>query len=108
MMNKILVIEDNKAMLKMLKEILTEKGYQVEGAKDSSTADLLLKNQVAFLTDQGLNYDLVIEIDNKLLRCQVKTTQKMRMITKKSKPIYFFHIKRVGKDGNRQYEFRNN
>jgi len=66
-------------------------------------ADLLLQGQKCFLTDQGLNYDVVVEVDDKLIRGQVKTTQKMRVLHQSARPIYFFHIRRAGKGGKRQY-----
>lgn len=39
-------------------------------------ADLLLAGKVAFPTDQGLPYDLVVENDGVLIRIQVKATAK--------------------------------
>lgn len=44
-MEKILVVEDNKAMQEMLISILGEKGYEVKGADDVSTGMLLLKKE---------------------------------------------------------------
>jgi DNA-binding NtrC family response regulator len=44
-MNKILVVEDNKAMREMLENILQEKGYEVKSAGDVSSAMLLLKSE---------------------------------------------------------------
>jgi len=67
-------------------------------------ADLLLQGQKCFLTDQGLNYDVVVEVDDKLIRGQVKTTQKMRVLHQSARPIYFFHIRRAGNGGKRQYK----
>lgn len=66
-------------------------------------ADLLLQGQKCFLTDQGLNYDVVVEIGDKLIRGQVKTTKKTRVLNQSARPIYFFHIRRAGKGGKRQY-----
>ncbi|GAG49645.1 unnamed protein product, partial [marine sediment metagenome] len=66
-------------------------------------ADLLLQGQKCFLTDQGLNYDVVVEINDKLIRGQVKTTKEMRVLHQNARPIYFFHIRRAGKGGIRQY-----
>lgn len=42
-MNKLLVVEDNKAMREMLENILREKGYEVKTAEDVSTALARLK-----------------------------------------------------------------
>jgi len=50
-MAKILVVEDNKAMLEMFTSILAEKGYEIKGAEDVSHALLLFKKE---------NFDLII------------------------------------------------
>ena len=50
-MEKILIVEDNPAMLEMLSNIIAEKGYITGTAADVSTAMLLLKKE---------NYDLII------------------------------------------------
>jgi DNA-binding NtrC family response regulator len=44
-MDKLLVVEDNKAMREMLASILEEKGYTVKSAEDVSDAMLLLKKE---------------------------------------------------------------
>lgn len=44
-MNKLLVVEDNKAMREMLEHILLEKGYNVKTAKDVSTGMAMLKSE---------------------------------------------------------------
>ena len=44
-MNKLLVVEDNKAMREMLVNILLEKGYEVKSAETVSCALLLLKSE---------------------------------------------------------------
>lgn len=66
-------------------------------------ADLLLKGEKCFMTDQGINYDLVVERTGKLLRCQVKTTTKPMLNDQRYAPIYHYHIKRAGKSGKREY-----
>jgi len=65
--------------------------------------DLLLKGYQAYDTAQGVGYDVVVDVDNKLVRLQVKTTMKMRLITQRANPIYFFQIKRSGKNGIKFY-----
>jgi len=45
-MNRVLLIEDNRSMRQMLESILREKGYRVQGAKDTGTAELLLKKEL--------------------------------------------------------------
>lgn len=66
-------------------------------------ADLLLNGVQAFDTGQAAGYDLVAEVDNKLVKIQVKTTSKKRILRQSANPIYFFHIKRTGKNGNKFY-----
>ena len=66
--------------------------------------DLLSKGYKCFLTGQGLNYDLVIDIDGRLIRLQVKTTQKPGRISKAyATSTYLFHVRRAGKGGKRLY-----
>lgn len=67
-------------------------------------ADLLLKGIQAFPTDEGMSYDVVADTNGKLIKLQVKTTQKKRILAQSSHPIYFFHIKRAGKNGARFYK----
>ncbi len=67
-------------------------------------ADLLLNGFEAFGTAQGMNYDVVLETGNRLLKLQVKTTAKKRITVARANPIYFFHIKRAGKNGIRHYK----
>lgn len=65
--------------------------------------DLLSKGYQAFDTGEGINFDVVFELNNKLVRLQVKTTQKMRILHNHANPIYFYHIKRSGKNGTKFY-----
>ena len=66
-------------------------------------ADLLCRGVQAFDTGEGVNYDVVADCGGKLIRLQVKTTQKMRVLHTHANPIYFFHLKRTGKNGNKFY-----
>lgn len=66
--------------------------------------DLLSRGIQAFDTAEGVSFDVVAEYNGKLIRLQVKTTQRMRKIREDSNPIYFFHIKRAGKNGARFYD----
>ena len=69
--------------------------------------DLLLKGYQCFDSGQGVSYDLVFEHNDKLIRVQVKTTESPKEwisnIYSKKTPSYFFHIKRAGKNGLRNY-----
>ena len=71
-------------------------------------ADLLLKGYQCFDSGQGANYDLIMENNNgKLLKIQVKTTEKIKQWdknTNKKNASYFFHTKRCGKNGIKQYK----
>ncbi len=67
-------------------------------------ADLLLKGVEAFETGEGVGYDVVFDLNGKLIKLQVKTTEKKRILAQSSHPIYFFHIKRAGKNGARFYQ----
>ena len=67
-------------------------------------ADLLLNGVEAFGTGEGTNYDVVADDNGKLIKIQVKTTQKMRILRDNSHPIYFYHIKRTGKGGTKFYK----
>lgn len=65
-------------------------------------ADLLLKGYRAFLSDQGLPYDLLVDIDNHLIRIQVKSTCFAKNVNAKGRNpriAYNFSIRRRGKNG---------
>jgi len=68
-------------------------------------ADLILKGFIAFLTDQGLPYDVIVDVNGKLLKCQVKTTTKPRIIPQREKETqaYIFNIKNHGKKNDKIY-----
>ncbi len=68
-------------------------------------ADLILKGFVAFPSEQGLPYDLILDNGTKLIKVQVKTTEKYKSIPQRSHELkaYIFNIKRAGKDGKTRY-----
>lgn len=68
-------------------------------------ADLLLDGWRAFLTDQYCPYDLAVEVDNRLIRLQVKATRASKPIPQRSTyvPAYQWHVRRAGKGGVRVY-----
>lgn len=68
-------------------------------------ADLILKGFVAYPSEQGLPYDVVIDTGNNLLRIQVKTTSKYKKIPQRQKEsyAYIFNIKRHGKNNTTRY-----
>jgi len=61
-------------------------------------ADLILKGFVAFPSEQGLPYDVLLDTGNRLIRVQVKTTSGVRVVPQRNKDTkaYVFSIKRHG------------
>lgn len=68
-------------------------------------ADLLLAGWRAFLADQYCPYDLAVEVENRLIRIQVKATRNARPTPQRSTyvPAYMWHVRRAGKGGARVY-----
>ena len=68
-------------------------------------ADLILKGFVAFPSEQGLPYDVILDNGDKMLRVQVKTTTGPRVVPQRLKEskAYVFSIKRAGKDKKTRY-----
>ena len=68
-------------------------------------ADMLTKGYNAYLSDQGLPYDVIADINGSLYKIQVKTTSKYRAVPQRKirTPAYLFWIKRKGKNGNKVY-----
>ena len=69
-------------------------------------ADLIMKGFIAFPSEQGLPYDVLLDTGKKLLKVQVKTTEKTRLVQQRNNPIpaYIFNIKRAGSNGKTRYE----
>lgn len=68
-------------------------------------ADLIMQGYRAFLSDQGLPYDILVDVDGGFVRVQVKATRKPKNPSPehRSSPGYFFHLRRAGKGGRRRY-----
>ena len=68
-------------------------------------ADIILRGHTAFLSEQGLPFDVVADVNGRLLRVQVKTTRGSRGVPQRANhtPAYLYHIKRCGKDGKGSY-----
>ena len=68
-------------------------------------ADLILKGFVAFPSEQGLPYDVLLDNGSKLLRVQVKTTSGPRKVPQRNKEslAYIFNVKRNGKNNKGRY-----
>ena len=69
-------------------------------------ADLIMKGYVAFLSEQGLPYDVLLDTGDKLLKVQVKTTSRPRKVPQRSKDsiAYIFNVSRRGKNGKSRYK----
>lgn len=66
-------------------------------------ADLILAGYRAFLSDQGLPYDILVDLGNRLIKVQVKATYEPKKVeginwTKK----YTWNVRRAGKGGTRK------
>lgn len=74
-----------------------------KAAEHLVVADLLLAGHRAFLTDQGLPYDVVFDNRGRLLRVQVKSSMKSRPVPGRpgSALSYMFHVRRAGKGAKR-------
>lgn len=68
-------------------------------------ADLLLEGWSAYPTAQGMPYDLVVDVGQRLIRLQVKSTfyPKNPQPTSRANPAYFFQIRRAGRGAARLY-----
>lgn len=68
-------------------------------------ADLIMKGFIAFPSEQGLPYDVLLDNGYKLLKVQVKTTEKYKSIPQRNvdTKAYIFNVKRAGKKGKTRY-----
>jgi len=68
-------------------------------------ADIIMKGMIAYPSEQGLPYDVVVDCGSRLLKCQVKTTEGPRTISQRNKEskAYIFNIKRHGKNNQARY-----
>jgi hypothetical protein len=68
-------------------------------------ADLILKGFVAFISEQGLPYDVLLDTGKRLLKIQVKTSNGTRKVPQRSMDsrMYIFNIKRHGKNNIQRY-----
>ena len=68
-------------------------------------ADLCMRGYIAFLSEQGLPYDVLLDNGKRLLKIQVKTTTQPREVPQRNKvtKAYMFSVKRHGKTNNKRY-----
>lgn len=67
-------------------------------------ADLLMQGHEAFLAAQGLPYDVLVDVEGRICRVQVKSTNRPRSALQRVEthsPRYQFCVRRAGKRGNR-------
>lgn len=65
-------------------------------------ADLILAGYRAYLSDQGLPYDVVVDLGHRLLRIQVKATCSPKNVNsqgKRERLAYSWSVRRRGKNG---------
>ena len=67
--------------------------------------DLIMKGFVAYPSEQGLPYDLVLDTGRKMLKVQVKSTREPKTIPQRADDYkgYLFQVKRCGKGGKNHY-----
>ena len=65
-------------------------------------AELIMMGFIAYPSEQGLPYDIVMDFEGTLLKVQVKTTRGLMNVLQRKNPIkaYQFNIKRCGKKTN--------
>lgn len=68
-------------------------------------SDLIMKGFVAFPSEQGLPYDVLLDTGKKVYRVQVKTTLAPRTVPQRSKEskAYIFNVGRNGKSNSKRY-----
>ncbi len=68
-------------------------------------ADLLLSGWSTYPTAQGLPYDLAVDVGDRIVRVQVKSSYfaKNPQPTSRANPAYFYQIRRAGRGGARVY-----
>jgi hypothetical protein len=69
-------------------------------------ADLILRGHIAFPSEQGLPFDVVAVIGDKMIKIQVKATRTHKSTPQRKtySPVYLFNIKRCGKNGKGVYQ----
>lgn len=76
-----------------------------KAAEHLVVADLILSGYRAYLTEQGLPYDVVIDHEGSLYRVQVKASRCAKRMPQRATvtPGYLYNVRRAGKAGRRQY-----
>lgn len=68
-------------------------------------ADLLMQGYMAFMSDQNCAYDVIADIDSRLVRIQVKSTLGAKLTPQRRSHVnsYQWHVRRAGKHRQRFY-----
>lgn len=76
-----------------------------KAAEHLVVADLILSGYRAYLTEQGLPYDVVLDLEGNLYRIQVKASRCAKRMPQRvaHTPGYLYHVRRAGKGGRRKY-----
>lgn len=76
-----------------------------KAAEHLVVADLILSGYRAYLTEQGLPYDVVLDLEGSLYRIQVKASRCAKRMPQREvyTPGYMYHLRRAGKGGRRKY-----
>ena len=76
-----------------------------KAAEHLVVADLILSGYRAYLTEQGLPYDVVVDHEGNLYRVQVKASRRAKRMPQRAMvtPGYLYNVRRAGKAGRRQY-----
>lgn len=76
-----------------------------KAAEHLVVADLILSGYRAYLTEQGLPYDVVLDHHGGLYRVQVKASRCAKRMPQRAShtPGYLYHVRRAGKRGRRKY-----
>jgi hypothetical protein len=76
-----------------------------KAAEHLVVADLILSGYRAYLTEQGLPYDVVIDHEGYLYRVQVKASRCAKRMPQRAvfTPGYLYNVRKAGKGGRRRY-----
>lgn len=69
-------------------------------------SELIMMGYIAYPSEQGLPYDVVMDYNGRLLKLQVKTTRGLRNVLQRKNPTkaYQFNIKRCGKNNKQLHK----
>lgn len=80
---------------------LSKKALELgKAAEHIVCADLILSGYTAYLSDQGLPYDIVVDLGDRLLRVQVKSTVRAKNANARGRNpnfVYNFSVRKRGK-----------